>query len=97
MSFGFTLQKASHLIGEIGDVRSYDEKSGRYEVHFEDESYKPCRVKHANLRIIFELPDDNITGEDEEDYEDEADYTHLLSSDPAVEVENISKEDKVDI
>jgi len=63
------LQKASHLIGEIGDVRSYDEKSGRYEVHFEDESYKPCRVKHANLRIIFELPDDNTTGEDDEDYE----------------------------
>ena len=63
------LQKASHLIGEIGDVRSYDEKSGRYEVHFEDESYKPCRVKHENLRIIFELPDDNTTGEGDEDYE----------------------------
>jgi len=63
------LQKASHLIGEIGDVRSYDEKSGRYEVHFEDESYKPCRVKHEILRIIFELPGDNTTGEDDEDYE----------------------------
>ena len=71
MSFGFTLQKASHLIGEIGDV-----KSGRYEVHFEDESYKPCRVKHANLRIIFELPDDSTTGEDDEDYEGTLDLLH---------------------
>ena len=75
MSFGFTLQKASHLIGEIGDV-----KSGRYEVHFEDESYKPCRVKHANLRIIFELPDDSTTGEDDEDYEGTLDLLHWRST-----------------
>jgi len=62
------LQKASHLNGEIGDVRSYDKESGRYEVHFEDESLKPALVRHQNVRIIFELS--SIGENKDEDYDD---------------------------
>ena len=62
------LQKASHLNGEIGDVRSYDKESGRYQVHFEDESLKPALVRHQNVRIIFELS--SIGENKDEDYDD---------------------------
>lgn len=64
------LQKAAHLNGEIGDIRSFEKNSGRYEVHFEDESLKPALVRHQNVRIIFELP--GIIGGDEidESYDD---------------------------
>jgi hypothetical protein len=46
---------AAHLNGKIGDIRSFDETTGRYGVYFEDESIKPKSVKPRNLRIIFEL------------------------------------------
>jgi hypothetical protein len=48
---------AAHLNGKIGDIRSFDETTGRYGVYFEDESIKPRSVKPRNLRILFELPD----------------------------------------
>jgi len=52
------LEKVSHLNGKLGDVRSWDEeKTDRYEVHFEDKGLKPCSVKSENVRILFELPD----------------------------------------
>ena len=51
------LNKSSHLNGKLGDVRSYDSASERYEVYFEDKSLKPVSVKRENLRIVFELPD----------------------------------------
>jgi hypothetical protein len=48
--------KAAYLNGKIGDIRSFDETTGRYGVYFEDESIKPKSVKPRNLRILFELP-----------------------------------------
>ena len=51
------LKNASHLNGKIGDVRERQNKSGRYLVHFEDSSLKPCLVKHVNVRILFDLPE----------------------------------------
>ena len=50
------LVNASHLNGKIGDARTFDCNTKRYEVHFEDASLKPCSVKAINLRILFELP-----------------------------------------
>eukprot|EP00984_Skeletonema_dohrnii_P028217 scaffold18122_cov72-Skeletonema_dohrnii-CCMP3373.AAC.2 len=51
------LKKAAHLNGEIGDVREYCKLSGRCVVHLEDKDLKPVKVKHDNLRIVFDLPD----------------------------------------
>ena len=51
------LQKAAHLNGKIGDRRDFDEKTGRYALHFEDKALKPVMVKPENLRIVFELPE----------------------------------------
>ena len=47
----------AHLNGKIGDLRSYEEEKDSYEVHFEDKDPQPCFVKHAHVRIVFELPD----------------------------------------
>lgn len=49
------LQKATHLNGKIGDRRDFDEDTGRYTIHFEDEKVKPVKVKPENLRIVFDL------------------------------------------
>lgn len=49
------LQKAKHLNGKIGDRRDFDEETGRYTIHFEDEAMKPVKVKPENLRIVFDL------------------------------------------
>ncbi|KAL7442046.1 hypothetical protein ACHAXM_011273 [Skeletonema potamos] len=43
-----------HLNGKIGDTRGFDE--GKFEVHFEEADLEPARIKHENLRILFELP-----------------------------------------
>ncbi len=51
------LKKAAHLNGEIGDIRKYCESTDRYVVHFEDKALKPVKVKHENVRMIFDLPD----------------------------------------
>ena len=51
------LKKAAHLNGEIGDVREYCKLSDRWVVHLEDKDLKPVKVKHENLRIVFDLPD----------------------------------------
>ncbi|KAK1740073.1 hypothetical protein QTG54_009023 [Skeletonema marinoi] len=51
------LKKAAHLNGEIGDVREYCKLSDRWVVHLEDKNLKPVKVKHENLRIVFDLPD----------------------------------------
>jgi hypothetical protein len=50
------LKKAAHLNGEIGDVRDYCHSTNRYVVHLENKCLKPVRVKHYNLRIVFDLP-----------------------------------------
>jgi len=49
------LIKANYLNGKLGDIRQYDGKTDRYEVHFEDEGIKPCLVKPGNVSILFEL------------------------------------------
>jgi len=51
------LKKAAHLNGEIGDVRDYCKLSDRCVVHLEEKNLKPVKVKHENLRIVFDLPD----------------------------------------
>lgn len=50
------MKNAAHLNGKIGDARSYNSDTGRYEIHFEDKSLNPARVKRENLRIVLELP-----------------------------------------
>ena len=47
----------SNLNGKIGEVGCWEEETGSYEVHFEDEDLEPCLVKHEHVRILFELPD----------------------------------------
>lgn len=49
------LQKGVHLNGKIGDRREFDEDTGRYTIHFEDETLKPVKVKAENIRIVFDL------------------------------------------
>mmetsp|Transcript_30891 Transcript_30891/g.65290 ORF Transcript_30891/g.65290 Transcript_30891/m.65290 type:complete len:494 (-) Transcript_30891:143-1624(-) len=57
------LIKSNHLNGKLGDIRSVDEeKTGHYEVHFEDEGLKPRLIKPKNVRILFELPDIKSSG-----------------------------------
>ena len=51
-----SLKGATHLNGKIGDVRSWDNTTKRYGVHFEDQSLDPAGVKQQNLRIVFDLP-----------------------------------------
>ena len=53
------LKKATHLNGKIGDIRSWDEASECFKVHFEDEGLEPCPVKDKFLRILFELPEES--------------------------------------
>jgi len=52
------LRNAAHLNGKVGDTRSFDNKTGRYRVRFEDKSLKSALVKPGNLRIAFDLPDE---------------------------------------
>mmetsp|Transcript_11668 Transcript_11668/g.18961 ORF Transcript_11668/g.18961 Transcript_11668/m.18961 type:complete len:93 (+) Transcript_11668:182-460(+) len=52
------LESAPHVDGEIGDLQLLDEKTCRYEVHFEDNDVKPCLVMHDSVRILFQLPED---------------------------------------
>eukprot|EP00984_Skeletonema_dohrnii_P001534 scaffold486_cov148-Skeletonema_dohrnii-CCMP3373.AAC.15 len=51
------LKKAAHLNGEIGDVREFCQSTDRCVVHLEDKGLKPVKVKHENLRIVFDLVD----------------------------------------
>jgi hypothetical protein len=51
------LTNAAYLNGEIGDIRSYDEKTGRYAVHFDDKTIPPKKVKPESVRILFDIPD----------------------------------------
>ena len=54
------LVSESHLNGELGEVRAYHKnRTGfRLEVHFEKTNLKPASVKPENLRISFELPNE---------------------------------------
>ena len=54
------LVSASHLNGELGEVRDFkDNEVGlRLVVYFEKKGAKPSLVKLENLRIVFELPDE---------------------------------------
>ena len=49
------LINSSHLNGKIGDVMACHPDMGGYEVHFEDKSQMPVKVRRENLRIVFEL------------------------------------------
>jgi hypothetical protein len=55
------LISASHLNGELGEVRSFkDTNAGiRLGVHFDKKGAKPALVKPENLRIAFELPSES--------------------------------------
>ncbi|KAL7542966.1 hypothetical protein ACHAXR_012254 [Thalassiosira sp. AJA248-18] len=44
------LKNASHLNGKIGDIRSLNERNGRYVVYFEDMSITPPK---AEVKLIF--------------------------------------------
>ena len=53
------LVSASHLNGELGEVRNVEENetgTTRLAVHFEKKGVKSALVKPENLRIAFELP-----------------------------------------
>ena len=52
------LISASHLNGELGEVRDMKEDGTgiRLGVHFEKKGLKSALVKPKNLRIAFELP-----------------------------------------
>ncbi len=52
------LRNASHLNGKVGVLGSWDKGSGRYGVHFEDAKLKPANVKLENLRLVFDLPNE---------------------------------------
>ena len=49
--------RASYLNGKIGDIRAYTEDDKICEIHFEEEGFKPTKVKLQNVRILFELPE----------------------------------------
>jgi hypothetical protein len=51
------LVSASHINGQVGDVRDLNSTGEvRFVVHFEKKNAKPSLVKPGNLRIAFELP-----------------------------------------
>ena len=54
------LVSASHLNGKLGDVRSFHNTASglRLAVHFENKSQKSALVRPENLRIAFELPNE---------------------------------------
>ncbi len=54
------LTSASHLNGKLGEVRAIrnDRNGIRLAVHFETKSLKPSLVKPENLRIAFDLPNE---------------------------------------
>ena len=59
------LVSASHLNGELGEVRNIQEKNEHgiryvYVVCFEKKGVKSALVKPENLRIAFELPDEVV-------------------------------------
>jgi hypothetical protein len=53
------LVSASHLNGELGEVRNIKQDGTEIPlgVHFEKKGVKSALVKPANLRIVFELPE----------------------------------------
>ena len=53
----FGLKKVKHLNGKVGEIRSRNEMTGRYEVHFEDKNLKPHMILRDNFRIVFDLPE----------------------------------------
>ena len=53
--FAMDWKKINSSQGKIGDLRWQDEKTGLYEVHFEDKDLKPYLVKESNINILFEL------------------------------------------
>ena len=53
----FGLKKAMHLNGKVGEIRSRNEMTGRYEVHFEDKNLTPHMILRENFSILFELPE----------------------------------------
>ena len=54
---GLTETGTTQFNGKIGDVRSCDKTSGRYIVHFEDDSIGPQPLEKKFLRVLFDLPD----------------------------------------
>ena len=58
------LHTATHLNGQIGDVRRRDEESGRYHIHFANTSLNPARIQARNLRVLINVPDENEVNDD---------------------------------
>jgi hypothetical protein len=54
------LTSASHLNGKLGEGRAFhnDRNGIRLAVHFETKRLKPSLVKPENLRIAFDLPNE---------------------------------------
>lgn len=53
------LVSTSHLNGELGEVRTYEDESGtgiRLGVYFDKKCFKSALVKPENLRISFDFP-----------------------------------------
>ena len=50
------LIERAHLNGKIGDTQGFD--NGTFAVHFEEAGLVPACVKNENLRIVFELPEE---------------------------------------
>jgi len=58
------LQSATHLNGQIGDVRRRDKSTKRYAVHFADPSLKSRSILGRNLRVLINVPEENeVTGD----------------------------------
>ena len=58
------LQSATHLNGQIGDVRRRDKSTKRYVVHFADPSLKSRSILGSNLRVLINVPEENeVTGD----------------------------------
>jgi len=54
------LKRASYLNGKIGDIRAYSEDDKIFEIHFEEEGFKPTKVKLENVSILFGLPEQKL-------------------------------------
>lgn len=49
----------AHLNGKIGEARGVNEEFDSYEVHFEDKDVEPCYIGPANVRVLFDLSEEN--------------------------------------
>ena len=48
--------KMENINGKIGEIRDWEPKTNKYEIHFEDRTLNPCLVSAKHIRILFEVP-----------------------------------------